>query len=222
MKKAIILFSGGMDSTTILALAKSQGFDCIAVSFDYGQRHKVELESAKRLTKLFGAKHVIINIPAAQFAGSALTDTSIDVPDYTTSTEIPVTYIPARNTIFLSYALAWAETSGANDIFIGVSSVDYSHYPDCRPEYIAAFQTLANLATKVGVEEGNIKIHAPLSDLSKAETIKLGLKLGVDYQMTLSCYQPNAAGQACGKCGSCVLRKKGYTEAEVEDNTLYY
>lgn len=222
MKKAVILFSGGLDSTTCLAIAKSQGFDCYAISFNYGQRHISELDSAKRIAAHFGAQHKIIDLPASQFSGSSLTDTSLDIPEYNDSKEIPSTYVPARNTIFLSYALGWAEVLDAHDIFIGVSSVDFSGYPDCRPEYIHAFQKLANLATKAGVEEGNIRIQTPLGVLSKAETIKLGLELGVDYQMTVSCYQANNDGHACGKCDSCMLRKKGFSDAMVQDPTLYY
>ncbi len=222
MKKAVILLSGGLDSTTCLALAKSQGFDCYALSFNYGQKHNFELEAAKRIAKHFGATHKIIELPISQFGGSALTDDNLTVPDFNGSSEIPITYVPARNTIFLSLALAWAEVLQAKDIFIGVSSVDFSHYPDCRPEFIAAFQKLANLATKIGVEEGNIHIQSPLGQLSKAQTIELGLKLGVDYSMTVSCYKANAQGQACGKCDSCALRKKGFSEAKVTDPTQYY
>lgn len=219
--KAIILFSGGLDSTTCLALAKSQGFDCYALSFCYGQRHSVELESAKRLAQQFKVTHKIIDLPIDQFGGSALTDKNAAIPHYQGNQEIPVTYVPARNTIFLSFALAWAEVLPAHDIFIGVSAIDYSGYPDCRPEYIEAFQKTANLATKIGVTEGNIKIHTPLISLSKAETVKLGLQLGVDYSMTVSCYQANHAGHACGVCDSCALRKKGFVEAGVTDPTLY-
>jgi len=222
MKKAVILFSGGLDSTTCLALAKSQGFSCYAVSFDYGQKHSVELSAAIRIAETFQAKHVIITIPNNQFSGSALTDSTIAVPDFNHSSNIPVTYVPARNTIFLSFALGLAESLQAKDIFIGVSAIDYSGYPDCRPEYIAAFQTLANLATKAGVEEGNIKIHSPLIYLNKADTIKLGLSLGVNYAHTISCYKANKDGHACGKCDSCYLRKKGFLDAGVADPTLYY
>lgn len=222
MKKAVILFSGGLDSTTCLALAKSQGFDCYALSFHYGQRHSTELNAAKRIAAHFGATHKIIDLPISQFGGSALTDSNLDVPEYNGSTDIPITYVPARNTIFLSFALAWAEVLHANDIFIGVSSVDFSGYPDCRPEFLQAFQKLANLATKVGVEEGNIRLQAPLSLLSKAATIDLGIKLGVDYQMTVSCYKADDEGRACGKCDSCALRKKGFADANMTDPTLYY
>jgi 7-cyano-7-deazaguanine synthase len=221
MKKAVVLFSGGLDSTTCLAIAKSQGFECYALSFNYGQRHLAELEAAKGIAKHFGVKHHIIELPAAQFQGSALTDKNQTVPDYDGSSEIPSTYVPARNTIFLAYALAWAEVSGANDIFIGVSAIDFSGYPDCRPEYIQAFQTLANLATKAGVTEGNIRIQTPLGMLSKAETIKIGLALGVDYRMTVSCYQANDKGHGCGTCDSCTFRKKGFAELNVTDPTVY-
>jgi 7-cyano-7-deazaguanine synthase len=221
MKKAVILLSGGLDSTTCLALAISQGFECHALSFSYGQRHSWELNSAKRIANHYSARHIIIDLPTGQFQGSALTDTDIEVPDYTGSKEIPSTYIPARNTIFLAYALAWAEVLDAQDIFIGVSSIDFSHYPDCRPEYIAAFQNLANLATKVGAEGGHIRIQSPLGKLSKAETIKLGLSLGVDYSMTSSCYQVDDMGRACGKCDSCTFRKKGFNEAQAQDVTSY-
>lgn len=222
MKKAVLVLSGGLDSTTCLALAKSQGFDVYAMSFDYGQRHQIELNAAKQIAAHFGATHKIVTLPIAQFGGSALTDNNLTVPNYTGKNEIPITYVPARNTIFLSFALAWAEVLGAKDIFIGVSSVDFSGYPDCRPEYIQAFQKVANLATKIGVEEGNIFIHAPLGSLSKAETIQLGLKLGVDYGMTVSCYKADDDGRACGKCDSCTYRKKGFLEANVNDPTIYY
>jgi 7-cyano-7-deazaguanine synthase len=222
MKKAVILISGGLDSTTCLAIAKSQGFECHAISFNYGQRHHSELEAAKRVAKHFGVLHKIIDLPAAQFQGSALTDENQVVPNYAGGSEIPSTYVPARNTIFLAYALAWAEVLGANDIFIGVSAIDFSGYPDCRPEYIQAFQTLANLATKAGVTEGHIRIQTPLGMLSKAETIEIGLQLGVDYRMTVSCYQANEKGHGCGKCDSCTFRKKGFAEAKVTDPTVYY
>lgn len=222
MKKAVILFSGGLDSTTCLAFAKSEGFQCYAMSFDYGQKHQVELESAKRIADDLGVVHKIVSLPLDDWGGSALTDIKLDVPQYTGKKEIPITYVPARNTIFLSFALAWAEVLNANDIFMGVSSIDYSGYPDCRPEYIQAFQKMANLATKVGIEEGSIKIQTPLIHLSKAETILLGLKLGVNYQMTVSCYKANAQGHACGTCDSCSLRKKGFFDARTEDPTIYY
>lgn len=223
MNKAVILFSGGLDSTTCLAYAKDQGFDCYALSFNYAQRHNSELKAAKKIAAHFNAEHKIFNLEVNQFGGSALTDTNISVPDYDEkNTHIPVTYVPARNTIFLSIALAWAEVLNAKDIFIGVSHIDYSGYPDCRPEYIKAFQNLANLATKFGVEEGGIKIHTPIIHLSKAETIKMGHDLGVDYAMTVSCYKADEHGHACGKCDSCMLRKKGFAEAMITDTTLYY
>ncbi len=221
MKKAVILFSGGLDSTTCLAFAKSEGFDCHALSFNYGQKHTAELSAAKRIATHFNVNHIIVDLPTQQFSGSALTDAQLNVPNYKNSTDIPTTYVPARNTIFLSFALAFAETLKANDIFIGVSSIDYSGYPDCRPEYIQAFQKVANLATKVGVEEGNIKIQTPLIFLTKAATIQLGAKLGVDYKMTVSCYRATPEGLACGKCDSCTLRKKGFEEAMLPDMTLY-
>lgn len=221
MKNAIILFSGGLDSTTCLAYAKSRGYTCHALSFNYGQRHSAELNAAKKIATHVGVRHIVIDLPIAQFGGSALTDTKIDVPHHTGSSNIPVTYVPARNTIFLSFALGWAEVLKANDIFIGVSSVDYSGYPDCRPDYIQAFQTLANLATKVGVEEGNIRLHTPLMTFSKADTIKLGIALGVDYAMTVSCYKADGNGRACGKCDSCMLRVKGFADANTSDPTLY-
>ena len=221
MKKAIVLFSGGLDSTTCLAIATSQGFTCHALSFNYGQRHLAELQAAERITQHYEIAHHIIPLNIAQWGGSALTDHRIQVPEHQATTQIPVTYVPARNTIFLAYALAMAETLSAKDIFIGVSAVDYSGYPDCRPEYIKAFQNLANLATKIGVEEGNIKIHTPLISLSKAETIQLGVSLGVDYTMTVSCYSATSDGRACGKCDSCALRKKGFSDARLPDITRY-
>lgn len=221
MKNAVILFSGGIDSTTCLAYAKSQGFNCHAISFNYGQRHFAELHAAKKIAAYFGATHHTADIPLAQLGGSALTDASIEVPDYKKSNEIPATYVPARNTIFLSFALGWAEVLKADDIFIGVSAVDYSGYPDCRPEYIDAFQKLARLATKIGIEKGKITINTPLINLSKAETIKLGISLGVDYSMTVSCYKATTNGEACGTCDSCVLRKNGFNDANIQDPTIY-
>lgn len=223
MKKAVILFSGGLDSTTCLAYAKHHGFDCYALSFNYGQKHNAELNAAKKIAAYFDVTHKIFNLEINQFGGSALTAAHIEVPDYDEkNSHIPVTYVPARNTIFLSIALAWAEILNAKDIFIGVSHVDYSGYPDCRPEYIKSFQALANLATKFGVEEGGITIHTPIIALSKAETIKLGNDLGVDYSMTVSCYSADELGHACGKCDSCVLRKKGFIEGMIADTTRYY
>ena len=225
--KAIVLLSGGLDSTTTLAIAKSSGYDLFAISFNYGQRHNIELERAKTVAREIKTKeHRIINIDLRQFGGSALTD-DIDVPTHRKneemSTSIPITYVPARNTIFLSYALAYAEVIQCNNIFIGVTSVDYSGYPDCRPEFITAFEILANLATKAGVEGlDRIKIHTPLIHMTKAEIIKKGLSLGVDYGLTHSCYNPNEVGLACGNCDSCLLRLKGFKKLGVEDPLKYY
>lgn len=222
MKKAIILLSGGLDSTTCLALAKQQGYACYALSFDYGQRHASELVAAKNCAKILAAEqHKIITLALDQFGGSALTDHTIDVPDYTGNDEVPATYVPARNTVFLSIALGYAEVINADAIFIGVSALDYSGYPDCRPEYINAFQAMANLATKQGIEGHPIDIKTPLIDLNKAETIKLGLSLGVDYGATISCYRAGEDGLACGTCDSCTLRKKGFNELGVTDPTAY-
>lgn len=222
MKKAIVLLSGGLDSTTCLAIAQSQGYSCHALSFSYGQRHSSELIAAGRIAKWMHAlEHRIVSLDAGLFGGSALTDLSIDVPDFQKSSDIPVTYVPARNTIFLAMALGYAESIDATAIFIGASSVDYSHYPDCRPEFIQAFQSLANVATKAGVDGNPINLYAPLQHLSKAQTIQLGTELGVDYALTVSCYQANEAGEACGTCDSCEFRKKGFIEAGVIDPTLY-
>ena len=224
--KAVVLLSGGLDSTTILAIAKREGFDLFALTFDYGQRHHVELDRARDIAKHFSAvDHQIIKIDLRQFGGSALTD-SIEVPTGRDQEEmvssIPVTYVPARNTIFLSFCLAYAEIKEASDIFIGVNAIDYSGYPDCRPEFITAFETLANLATKAGVEgKSKIKIHTPLIELSKAKIIQKGLELGVDYAMTHSCYKPGEEGKSCGVCDSCHLRLKGFQEAGVEDPIIY-
>ncbi len=211
-----MLLSGGLDSATTLAIAKREGFDCYALSFRYGQRHAAELDAARRVAKSLGAaKHVILDIDLREFGGSALTD-DIAVPkDRTPDSSIPVTYVPARNTIFLSFALAWAEVLGAQDIFIGVNALDYSGYPDCRPEYIAAFQQLADLATKAGVEGSRLRIHAPLIRMTKAEIIRKGTELGVDFDLTLSCYDPSPAGKPCGHCDACQLRAKGFAEALV-------
>ncbi len=220
-KKAVILVSGGLDSTTVVAMAKSQGFDCYTLSFDYGQRHRSELEAAKRVSENMAvSEHKVVKLDLGTIGGSALTDESIDVPEEETS-GIPVTYVPARNTVFLSIALGWAEVLGANDIFLGVNAVDYSGYPDCRPEYISAFETVANLATKSGVEGQKLSIHAPLIDMTKAQIIQSGLALGVDYSQTVSCYQANLEGQACGRCESCRLRKQGFEQAAVKDPTRY-
>jgi 7-cyano-7-deazaguanine synthase len=219
--KAIVLVSGGLDSTTTLAIAKDLGFDCYALSFNYGQRHISELNAAKKVATSFNVKdHKIINIDMSQIGGSALTDSSIDVPEVHEE-GIPVTYVPARNTIFLSYALAWAEVLNANDIFIGVNAVDYSGYPDCRPEYIKAYEQLANLATKAGVEGTSFKIHTPLIELSKADIIKKGASLNVDYGSTVSCYQADDDGNACGVCDSCRFRKEGFEATNLTDPTRY-
>ena len=220
-KKAIILLSGGLDSATPLAIAKKLGFDCYALSFNYKQRHMSELNAAKNVAKkLKLTEHKIIEIDLTQIGGSALTDSKIDVPNSPTK-GIPITYVPARNTMFLSYALAWAEVIGSSDIFIGVNAVDYSGYPDCRPEYIEAYEKLAALATKAGVEGVGFKIHAPLIKLSKSEIIKEGLALGVDFSQTVSCYQANDMGFACGLCDSCMFRKEGFDSAGVSDPTKY-
>lgn len=224
-KKAVVLLSGGLDSATVLAMARVEGYQCYALSFDYGQRHSAELNAAKKVAETFGAiEHQVLHLDLNKFGGSALTDTSIDVPtaqDDSVSEGIPVTYVPARNTIFLSMALAWAEVLEADDIFIGVNAVDYSGYPDCRPEFIKAYEVMANLATKVGVEGYQLKIHTPLIDLSKAQIIRQGINNGVDYSLTISCYAADAQGKACGKCDSCQLRRKGFEDAGVEDPTAY-
>lgn len=215
--KAVVLVSGGLDSATVLAIARRDGFDCYALSLRYGQRHAYELEAAERVVRALGAvRHQVMSIDLSSFGGSALTDTSIDVPEEPTD-GIPITYVPARNTVFLSLALAWAEVLGSRDIFIGVNAVDYSGYPDCRPEFIRAFEATANLATKAGVEGQNFTIHAPLIDLSKREIIEQGIALGVDYGLTVSCYQPSDAGVACGRCESCRLRREGFQAAGVPD-----
>jgi 7-cyano-7-deazaguanine synthase len=224
--KSVVLLSGGLDSTTALAIAQKEGFELFCLTFDYGQRHRVELDRARDIARHFGATdHQIIKIDLRQFGGSALTD-NIDVPigrdQQEIASSIPITYVPARNTIFLSFCLAYAEVKGASDIFIGVNAIDYSGYPDCRPEFIAAFETLANLATKAGVEgKETIKIHTPLIKLTKAEIIQKGLKLGVDYAMTHSCYNPVRGGISCGVCDSCQLRLKGFQEAGAKDPIEY-
>jgi 7-cyano-7-deazaguanine synthase len=221
MKKAVILFSGGLDSTTCLAYAKNEQYECVALSFDYGQKHSAELNAARRIAEHYQVPLKIFTMNLTQFGGSALTDEQLVVPDYSGSDEIPITYVPARNTIFLSIALGWAEVLGAHAIFSGMSSVDYSGYPDCRPEYVEKFQAMANLATKAGVNGETLKIETPLIYLSKAETIKLGLSLQVDYSMTVSCYRATPTGLACGNCDSCTLRKKGFADAQIADPTLY-
>jgi 7-cyano-7-deazaguanine synthase len=225
-RKAVVLSSGGIDSTTAMAIAKDEGFKIYSLSFFYGQRHAFELEAAQKVAKAIGVtKHLVINIDLKQIGGSSLTD-DIDVPkdrdEQEMTREIPVTYVPARNTIFLSFALAWAEVLKSSDIFIGVNAIDYSGYPDCRPEYIDAFERMANLATKAGVEgTTKIKIKTPLIRLTKAQIIQKGIELGVDYALTHSCYDPSPRGQACGRCDSCQLRKKGFKEAGVLDPTEY-
>ncbi len=222
-KKAVMLFSGGLDSSTVLAHAQALGFEVYPLSFDYGQRHKAELAAARSICASLGIQQPkVIQLPT-DILVSALTKAEIAVPDFDESKkhEIPVTYVPARNTIFLSFALGYAESLGAHDIFLGVSSVDYSGYPDCRPEFIAAFETLANLATKEGVSGLRFNIHAPLSFLSKAETIQLGMKYGLNYALSVSCYRANEDGKACGNCDSCSYRRKGFLEARLEDPTRY-
>ena len=225
-KPAIVLLSGGLDSTTTLAIAKSQGYSPFALSFRYGQRHDIELVAAQAIAQVLGVRdHVIVDIDLRCFGGSALTD-DIAVPKARNvgeaDTSIPITYVPARNTIFLSFALAWAETLVANDIFIGVTAVDYSGYPDCRPEYISAYEAMANIATKMGVEGKQLlTIHTPLIKLTKAQIIQRGCELGVDYANTVSCYDPSVTGEACGQCDSCLFRRKGFAEAGVTDPTRY-
>ncbi len=218
-KKAVILVSGGLDSATVLAMAKSEGFDCHALAVDYGQRHHSELDAAARVAEANGAKLKILPLDLRVIGGSALTD-DIDVPEEETR-GIPVTYVPARNTIMLSLALALAEVLGSDDIFIGVNAVDYSGYPDCRPEFIAAYQRMARLATRAGVEGGKVNIHTPLIDLTKAKIIRQGVELGVDYSLTVSCYQADSEGRACGVCDSCRIRKEGFRTAGVPDPTRY-
>lgn len=222
-QKAVILLSGGLDSATVLAIAKSEGYECHTISFDYGQRHRAELDFAAALAKQQGAaSHRVVQVDMSRIGGSALTDSSIAVPvDGVDKTQIPVTYVPARNTVFLSYALALAEVLGANDIFIGVNAVDYSGYPDCRPEFIEAFEKMANLATKVGVEGQHLSIRTPLIAMTKAEIIQTGTRLGVDYSLTVSCYQADSDGRACGVCDSCRLRKQGFADAGIADPTRY-
>ena len=221
-RPAVVLVSGGLDSATCLAIAKAEGYDCYALSFSYGQRHGAELAAAARVAGAIGAiEHRVMDIDLAMFGGSALTDPGIAVPEAPT-TGIPVTYVPARNTVFLSLALAWSEVLGAHDIFIGVNAVDYSGYPDCRPEFVEAFERMANLATRAGVEDAEpLRIRAPLIALSKAEIIRRGQALGVDYALTVSCYQADDAGRACGRCDSCRLRHEGFVVAGVADPTRY-
>ena len=220
-KKAVVLLSGGLDSATVLAMAREQGFACYALSFDYGQRHRSELHAAARVAKALGAReHRVVSVDLTGWGGSALTDNQIAVPTKLAG-GIPVTYVPARNTIFLSLALAWAETLGAPNIFAGMNAVDYSGYPDCRPDYIAAFQTMARLATRAGVEGEALTIHTPIINLSKGEIVREGNRLGVDYAITVSCYQADAQGLACGECDSCRLRSEGFRVARIADPTRY-
>jgi len=222
MSKVVVLLSGGLDSTTVLAIAKSQSLECYALSFDYGQKQRSELTAAKAIATDFEVvEHRIMRVYLDDIGGSALTDPNLQVPKFDQSNKIPVTYVPARNTIFLSFALAWAEVLGAQSIFIGVNSLDYSGYPDCREEYIKAYETMANLATKRSVEGDKFQIHTPLINLSKAQIIQRGLALGVDYSATTTCYQANDKGEACGDCDACVLRRKGFIQANVNDPTRY-
>jgi 7-cyano-7-deazaguanine synthase len=217
----VVLVSGGLDSAVLLAVARSEGFACHALSFDYGQRHRAEIEAARRVAAALGAaSHKVLELDLTQIGGSALTDAGIPVPE-APAEGIPVTYVPARNTVFLSLALGYAEVAGAADLFIGVNAVDYSGYPDCRPEYIAAFQTLARLATRAGVEGAPITVHTPLIRLSKAEIISRGAGLGVDFSLTVSCYQADAEGRACGLCDSCRFRRQGFAAAGIPDPTTY-
>lgn len=221
-KKAVILLSGGLDSATVVAVAKAEGYQCYSMSFDYGQRHRVELRAAERVAQQLGViEHKVVGLNLNGIGGSALTDLSIDVPE-SPSLGIPITYVPARNTVFLALALGWAEVLEAQDIFIGVNAVDYSGYPDCRPEFIEAFERMANLATKAGVEGEGFSIRAPLQYLSKAQIIQTGLANGVDYALTVSCYQADEEGRACGKCDSCRLRAEGFANAGVADPTRYF
>jgi len=221
-KRAVILLSGGLDSATVLASARAEGYDCYTMSFDYGQRHRSELEASRRISEVLGAvEHKVIGIDLDGIGGSALTDTNLAVPESVSSGEIPITYVPARNTIFLSLALGWAEVLQAYDIFIGVNDVDYSGYPDCRMAFIQAFEQVANLATREGVEGRPFRIQAPLQNLSKAAIIRLGKQLGVDYALSVSCYQADEQGRACGVCESCQLRKQGFVSAGITDPTRY-
>jgi len=222
-KKCVVLLSGGLDSSTCLAVAKAAGFNCYTLSIDYGQRHLAELNASAKIAQLLTDNpHQVVHIDLNSIGGSALTDTNIDVPDYSkTQADIPITYVPARNTIFLATALAYAEVVGANAIYIGVTAVDYSGYPDCRSEYIAAFEVMANLATKAGIEGNKLEIMTPLIDLSKAQIIQLGTSHGFEYGQTVSCYNANAEGEACGSCDSCHHRKKGFVQAGISDPTRY-
>lgn len=221
-RRGVVLLSGGLDSATVMAIARSEGYELYAISVAYGQRHMAEIKASADVARSLGARrHQVMHVNLNDVGGSALTDTSIDVPE-TPSEGIPITYVPARNTLFLSLALGWAEVVGATDIFIGVNAVDYSGYPDCRPEFVAAFERLANVATRVGVEGGGIRIHTPLIDLSKADIVRIGTQLGVDYAQTVSCYQADDQGRACGRCDSCRLRRAGFESAGISDPTRYY
>jgi 7-cyano-7-deazaguanine synthase len=221
MKRAIVLLSGGLDSSTVLAIARSLNFECYALSVHYGQRHSAELAAARNIARALGAHdHRVMGVDLAGIGGSALTDARIDIPE-SPSSGIPVTYVPARNTLLLSLALGWAEVAAASDIFVGVNAVDYSGYPDCRPEFIASFEALARLATKVGVEGTPLRVQAPLIDMTKAQIIKTGQGLGVDFSVTVSCYQADSDGRACGKCDSCRLRAAGFADAGIADPTRY-
>ncbi len=221
-RRGVVLLSGGLDSATVMAIARSEGYELYAISVAYGQRHMAEIKASADVARSLGARrHQVMHVNLNDVGGSALTDTSIDVPE-TPSEGVPITYVPARNTLFLSLALGWAEVVGATDIFIGVNAVDYSGYPDCRPEFVAAFERLANVATRVGVEGGGIRIHTPLIDLSKADIVRIGTQLGVDYAQTVSCYQADDQGRACGRCDSCRLRRAGFESAGISDPTRYY
>jgi 7-cyano-7-deazaguanine synthase len=221
-KRAVILLSGGLDSATVVAMVRAEGYSCYTMSFDYGQRHRAELDAAARVARDLGViDHKVIGLNLDGIGGSALTDSSIDVPE-APSEGIPVTYVPARNTVFLSLALGWAEVLDAQDIFIGVNAVDYSGYPDCRPEFVEAFEVMANLATKAGVEGKPFSIKAPLQNLSKAQIVQAGIQLGIDYSLTVSCYQADDQGRACGKCDSCRLRADGFAAAGIKDPTRYF
>ncbi|MEW6688838.1 MAG: 7-cyano-7-deazaguanine synthase QueC [Pseudomonadota bacterium] len=221
MKKAVILLSGGLDSAATLAWAKREGYECFCLSVDYGQRHAAELESAKRIASRFNSRHLVLKLDLGAIGGSALTDRAIAVPTGGAKGGIPVTYVPARNTILLSLALGWAEVLGAGHIFMGANAIDYSGYPDCRPEYLKAFEAMANLATKAAVEGRKIEVRGPLVDLPKAKIVRLALELGVDPAMTVSCYQPDAEGRACGQCDACRIRKSGFEAAGIADTTRY-
>jgi len=221
-KKAVILLSGGMDSTTCLAMAKADGYECYAISFNYGQKQIVELEAAKKIAANFGAVHQIVDITClGKIARSALTQQNLEIPDYEQRSEVPITYVPARNTIMISFALSYAESLEADCIYIGASAIDYSGYPDCRPEYFEKFQELIKLATNAGVSGKTIQIITPLINLTKAQTIQAGIDLGIDYKDTITCYRANAEGKACGSCDSCHLRKKGFLDMGIEDQTIY-